>query len=101
MHKTFGEILKTLMSERNVTTSMLAQSIGFSKKTIQEWLGPQGRVPRDLSAIKKLSEFFDCSTHFILFGEEDPRLQKNEAFSGAEVHTGTYEITIKKVSKEK
>ncbi len=97
MSKSFGEILKQLMLERNLSVSQLAKAISCPAKTVQEWLGPHGRVPRDLEVLKRLAEFFKCSTHHLLFGEEDPRGLLGEILEKSEIHTGLYEISIKKV----
>lgn len=97
MTKTFGEVLKQLMSERNLSVSHLAKAINCPPKTVQEWLGPHGRIPRDLDVLKRLAQFFNCSTHSLLFGEEDPRGILGDILEKTEIHTGLYEITIKKV----
>ncbi|MEN0059634.1 MAG: helix-turn-helix transcriptional regulator [Bdellovibrio sp.] len=97
MSKSFGEVLKQLMSERNLSVSQLAKAINCPSKTVQEWLGPHGRVPRDLEVLKRLAQHFNCSTHSLLFGEEDPRGILGDILEKTEIHTGLYEITIKKV----
>ena len=99
MSKMFGTTLKQLMNERNLSAAQVAKGINCPAKTVQEWLGPNGRVPRDLEVLKRLAEFFKCSTHFILFGEEDPRSVISEILDKTEIHTGLYEITIKKVKR--
>jgi transcriptional regulator with XRE-family HTH domain len=93
----FGENLENLMADKNVSISKLAKDIDVSAKTVQEWVGKTGRVPRNLDSIKKLSEYFDVSVHFLLFGEEDNRNIINDILEKTEIHTGLYEITIKKV----
>lgn len=97
MSKTFGEVLKQLMTDKNLSVSQLAKIINCPAKTVQEWLGPHGRIPRDLEVLKKLSDYFRCSIHFLLYGQEDPRSLIGEILEKTEVHTGLYEITIKKV----
>ena len=97
MSKTFGGLLKQMMTERHLSVATLARAINCPPKTVQEWLGPHGRVPRDLEVLKRLAECFKCSTHMLLFGEEDPRGLIGEMLDKTEIHTGIYEITIKKV----
>lgn len=97
MNKNFGEVLQQLMKERNLSVSQLSKSINCPGKTIQEWLGPHGRVPRDLEVLKRLAVYFNCSTHQLLFGEEDPRGIIGQILEKTEIHTGLYEISIKKV----
>jgi transcriptional regulator with XRE-family HTH domain len=88
----FGENFKKMLEERNLSVSDLARLIETPVKSVQEWVS-KDRVPRDFETIKKLSEVFKCSVHQLMFGTEDPyNLLKTE------VHTGMYEITIKKVN---
>lgn len=86
------------MDERNLSVAQLAKAINCPAKTVQEWLGPSGRVPRDLDVLKRLAEFFGCSTHFMLFGEEDPRSLLGGLADKVELHTGLYEVSIRKVT---
>jgi transcriptional regulator with XRE-family HTH domain len=86
------------MKEREVTIASLANAVGVSPKTAAEWRGLNGRIPRDLSVIRKLSQYFNCSTHFLLFGEEDKE-QLFEEFLDNDVIT--YQITIRKIRKAK
>jgi transcriptional regulator with XRE-family HTH domain len=101
MGDSFGNNLKSLMASRGVSASKVAKAIGVSPKTIHEWLGNDGRVPRDLNVIRKLAEYFGCSTHFLLFAEEDPRSFLGEILSKTEIHSGLYEISIKRVTTKK
>ena len=96
----FGITLKKLMSRDRVSVAELAKAIGEPQKTIQEWVGERGRSPRDLNCIPKLAQFFRVSTHYLLFGEEDPNNIISNILEKTEVHTGLYEITVRKV-KEK
>lgn len=98
--KTFGEILENLMADKRVSISILAKDLAVPAKTVQEWVGKGGRVPRNLESIKKLSEYFDVSVHYLLFGEEDTRNIINDILEKTEIHTGMYEITIKKVRQK-
>lgn len=97
MDKNFGSQLKLLIQQRNLSASGLAQEIGVSPKTVLEWLGGNGRMPRSAEHIKAMAKFFGVSTHTLLFGEEDPRSLIGEILEKSEIHTGLYEITIKKV----
>jgi len=95
---TFGENLKALMEAHRLSVSELAKGLGESPKTVQEWVGSGGRTPRKLEAIRKLADYFECSIHFLLYGEEDPKSALGILMDKTEIHTGLYEITIKKVS---
>ena len=98
--KTFGENLKDLMKRDRVSVAELGKAVGEPTKTIQEWVG-RGRTPRSLDAIPKLAAFFNVSTHFLLCGEEDPRSGIGQLLDKTELHTGLYEISIKKVIPSK
>ena len=97
MDSVFGHSLQALMEERRVTGRELSAAIDVPYKTIQEWLGSKSRMPRDPNALRKLAEFFGCSVHYILFGEEDPRSLVGEMLEKTELHTGLYEITVRRV----
>jgi transcriptional regulator with XRE-family HTH domain len=95
--KTFGEVLRELMLRDRVSVAEIARAIGEPAKTVQEWVGPRGRTPRDLSKLPKLAEFFHVSVHHLLTGQEDPRSGLEGLLDKTEIHSGMYEITIKKV----
>lgn len=91
----FSTSLKNLMRKKGVTTAELARSLSISPKTISDWLS--GRTPRDLAAVRKCAVYLECSVHFLLFGEEDKHSELSSVFESTEIHTGLYEISIKKV----
>ncbi|WP_041577345.1 helix-turn-helix domain-containing protein [Bdellovibrio bacteriovorus] len=93
----FGNTLKTLLSQKSLTAKDLSRDLNIPYRTVQEWLGAGGRIPREAETIKSLSNYFGISTHYLLFGEQDPREEFISLIDKAEVHTGLYEITIKKV----
>lgn len=99
--RTFGENLKALMERDRVSATELAKAISEPVKTVQEWIGSSGRTPRSLEVIPRLAAFFRVSTHFILAGEEDPRSLISDLLEKTELHTGLYEITIKKVKEKR
>ena len=95
--KSFGQSLQDLMNTRRESAKDLSKVIGVSAKTIQEWIGKGGRMPRKQEHIKALAEHFNVTVHVLLFGEEDPQSLVGELLRKAEVHTGLYEISIRKV----
>jgi transcriptional regulator with XRE-family HTH domain len=101
MKKSFGEILQSLCKRNELTQKELAKAISVSPKTIQEWIGKSGRIPRDPKHLKKLANYFDISLHYLLFGEDDPQHLIEDILDKSEIHTGLYEITIKKVKVNK
>lgn len=98
MKRNFGEILHSLMKERRISGRSLAKEIGVPYKKLQEWLGPGARMPRDPEVLKKVSDYFNVTIHFLLFGEEEPRSLIGEFLDKTEIHTGFYEITVKRVN---
>ena len=98
MKQNFGDILHSLMKKGKISGRSLAKEIGVSYKTLQEWLGPGARMPRDPEVLKRVSDYFKVSVHFLLFGEEDQRSLIGELLDKTEIHTGLYEITVKRVN---
>lgn len=96
--KSFGQNIEELMTQKRYTVSTLAKELKVPAKTVHEWVGKNGRMPRNPDVIRKLSEILSVSLHFLMFGEEDPRNPLNQFLEKTEIHTGLYEITIKKVN---
>ena len=101
MKNNFGKTLSQLMKEKRISGRSLAKGLSVPYRTIQEWAGPGSRMPRDPDTIRQMAEFFSVSTHYLLFGEEDPHSMLGEILHKTELHTGLYEITIRKVSAKK
>ena len=93
----FGANLQALMKSRKLSARLLAKELHLSQKTVADWVGAGGSVPRDPALIKKLADYFEVTTHSLLFGEEDPRSSLGAILDKTEIHTGLYEISIKKV----
>jgi transcriptional regulator with XRE-family HTH domain len=92
------------LDKRRLTVRELAEALGVPQKTAQEWIGPKGRTPRKLEVLKQLASFFDCSVHFLLFGEEDPNgpdanagLMTGPMTGRLELGDGVYEFSIRKI----
>lgn len=98
MAKSFGENLEKLMSERRFSVSALAKHLAIPSKTVHEWVGKGGRMPRNPDVLKKIAMILDVSIHFLLYGDEDPKSSITQILEKSEIHTGLYEITIKKVN---
>lgn len=71
MGNSFGKNLTALMRSKNLSGRKLAEDLSVPYRTVQEWIGPGTRMPRDADIIRRLAAYFKCSTHFLLFGEED------------------------------
>ena len=64
----FGKRLKELMSESNMSQSVLAEKIGYSQRAVSKWL--IGQAEPTASAVIRCAEVFDVSCGYIL-GVED------------------------------
>ena len=95
----FAKTLKALIRQKATTTGEIAREINVSPKTINDWL--TGRTPRDLDAVRRCAEVLGVSVHYLLYGEEDRRSLIDEILEKTEIHTGMYELTIRKVSSKK
>lgn len=96
MDLALSKTLKLLIRQRGMTTSELARQISVSPKTISDWLAG-GRTPRDMDAVRRCAQFLNVSFHYLLFGEEDAKSLVGELLRKTEVHTGLYEISIRRV----
>jgi transcriptional regulator with XRE-family HTH domain len=95
----FGTNLEMLLKTNRVTPRQLAKEISIPYKTIMDWMAAN-RMPRDPETLKKITQYFNCSLEFLLFGEESrPLIQ--DLLEKTEVHTGLYEISIRKVNPKK
>ena len=95
----FAKTLKTLIRQKASSVNELAREINVSPKTINDWL--TGRTPRDLDAVKRCAEFLEVSIPFLLYGEDERRNLIEDILEKTEIHTGLYEISIRRVSPKK
>lgn len=98
--KTFGENLEKLMKARGLSGRTLAKQMGVPAKTVQEWVGSGGRMPRSPDALRQLASLFDISIHELLFGVPDPQGMIGSLLEKTEIHSGIYEITVKKIKNK-
>lgn len=96
----FGLRLENLLRERGMTISKLAKSVGVSPTTCQEWIGSKGRFPSKPETLKKIAQALELPLHELLFGEPDPMSIIGQIFEKTEIHTGMYEISIKRVQSK-
>ena len=93
----FGKTLETLIHKKNMSVRQFAQAIDVSPKTAQEWVGKEGRFPSSPEILKKIADFFEITVHELLYGTPDPREFLGSILEKTEIHTGLYEITVRKV----
>jgi transcriptional regulator with XRE-family HTH domain len=95
----FGQNLKKLLEQRGVGVRALAEALGIPPKTVHEWVGSGGRMPRKSEHLRDLAGFFGCSIHFLLFAEEDPRDRDSPVKAGRiEIEGIVYEVSIRRLS---
>lgn len=95
----FAITLKLVMRQKGVKIAELSRAIDVPVKTVGDWLG--GAIPRDLDGVRRAALYFSVTVHYLLFGEEDVRNPVAEFLERTEVHTGLYEISIRKVTPRK
>lgn len=61
----FGEKLRILRKEKNISQTELAKRIQVSRRTINSW-EHEGRHPKDRQTYEALSEFFECPIEYLL-----------------------------------
>ncbi len=96
----FGERLEQLCKSKGTTAAELARRISVSKTTVHDWIGRSGRMPRDPEHLKKLCDFFNVSSAYLLWGEEEKTISLDELISKTDIHTGMYQITIQKIDQK-
>ena len=102
MEKTmFGKTLEQLIKQQSMSIRQFAKAIDVSPKTAQEWVGKEGRFPSNPDVLKKIANLFDVTIHELIYGEADPREFLGSILEKTEIHTGMYEITVKKVKVKK
>lgn len=89
--------LKRILDEKGISISELAKKTGVPKSTIMTWLS--GRTP-DLIQLDKVTQFLNVSIDEVAFNRKREDLL-GEIFEKVEVHSGLYEISIKKVNSKK
>ena len=94
----FGNNLRQLLKENKLSVKEFAEKLDMPIKTVTEW-SAKGRLPRDLNVIKKIASILNWSTHRVLFGEEDPKGLIEESLNNLEIHTGLYQISVKRIKQ--
>jgi len=62
----FRFVLKRLLDKKEMRQSDLANAVGLPQSTFHDWVN--GRSPRDLSFVKKISQFFNVTFEYMIFG---------------------------------
>ncbi len=90
--------LRALLEARNLSVTELAKRASVPKTNIQSWLN--GSSP-DIFQLDKVAQVLGVSFEELAFNRKPPELF-GELVDKFEVHSGTYEVSIKKIiSKNK
>lgn len=65
----FGEILKSLLTDNNITQAELAQKIGYTQKAVSKWVCGQSEPTE--TAIKNVADFFELPADYLLGRTDD------------------------------
>ena len=66
----FGDKLKKLRMEKNLTQEEVAKAVGITRRTYISY-EQEGRYPRKRELYGKFAEVFDCPTDYLLAENED------------------------------
>lgn len=69
----FGLRLQRLIRERRCRFKEISHATGIPLKTIHEWVGSRGRMPRDPTAVMRLADYFGVSLDYLLAGRVPPK----------------------------
>ena len=90
------EQLNEILKQRDISVSSLARKTGVPKANIQSWL--TGSTP-NIEQLDKVAKSLGVSLEFLAFARSEE--EKAEALlEKVLVHTGTYEISVRKVIKK-
>ena len=91
-----SKILKQLLTKRGITVASLARKTGVPKTNIQGWL--EGSSP-NIEQLDKVAQFLDVEIEYLAFGRER-KDSLEQLMEKVHIHTGTYEVTVKKIIKK-
>src|SRR5690606_33716181 len=91
------DILRKLLNDRDITVAGLSRKTGVPKTNITTWLN--GGNPQ-IDQLDKVAQYLEVPLEYLAFGrvQEDPFAQ---LLNKVEIHSGLYEITVKKVTPKK
>ena len=70
MDNKFGERVRELRKQRNITQAKLGEFLGLAQQSIAAW--ETGRAYPDVDGLISLSKLFDVSTDYLLGIADDP-----------------------------
>lgn len=90
------KILREVLEEKNLSVTALARESGVPKTNIQGWL--DGASP-NINQLDQVAQYLGVSIDYLAFGRDDSE-KWDELLEKVHIHTGLYEITVKKVNKK-
>ena len=86
------------MHEHDLTAAQLARATKIAPQTINNWLS--GQEPRGLGQLKAVSDYFDVSVDYLVYGKEEKIKEKEmiEEYQD-EINAGTFEVVLRRVKK--
>ncbi len=89
--------LQRLMKDKNISISQLATEANVPKSNITKWINNDANP--NLGQLAKVADYFQTSIDELVFDKtQDHDIE--DLFNKLEIHTGLYEVIIKKVSKK-
>lgn len=94
----YGQQLKKLLKENDIKVAQLARATGVSSKTIYQWLN--GQHPRNLVQVKKISDYFQVTVDFLVFGQIHAQTPAIEQLKD-EIWAGRFEVFLRPINQTK
>ncbi|MDD4974393.1 MAG: helix-turn-helix transcriptional regulator [Bacteriovorax sp.] len=88
--------LKKILEEKEMSISELSRKTDIPKSTLMTWLA--GRTP-DLLQLDKVAQYLGTNIESLAFGRKQEDIF-SELMQKVEIHTGLYEISVKKVTRK-
>lgn len=95
--KAFGDNLGGVIKAKRYSLKEVSQATSIPRTTLAEWI--QGRSPQLSPELLKLSRFLGVSLEYLLTGKEDSANAVETLLRKTEIHTGRYEITIRRLGE--
>ncbi len=89
-----SKVFENLLKKNKVSLRAVSKGTKVPVSSLSEWK-KNNRNP-NAEHVARVADFFGCSVHYLLFGDEDPsepmqKILKEEFFKG------TFEVTLKRV----
>lgn len=89
--------IKNIMGERGESLSSICKKSNLAKGTVAGWM--EGVAPRNLQDLVRLADALNVSLDYLIANRKE-EIDLDNLLKKVELHTGLYEISIKKVIKK-